>query len=263
MNIGTHCRDSVLPRRLPGQKGDEPSWRMEEPGPTDIWPLRSKTPRRERRDTSTKRDLTEVRVAHQKTLATVATLEEEIEWLSQSVTQSQSEAHTHSRSWDCHRQKSQGQNRRHCQVQLEGSPATYFEYSPPWKGPASEEDEEALLDFDLEAPPELGPEIDCFLQGLADSMGEEDRKRSSPEPPVEDFQSWVTWRAQVHDTPDWWQELTEVPGIDNHEKLAQEVWASFKLLQQISKWHHVENYHQAPPAPPCICQKSFLLLHDS
>ena len=67
----------------------------------------------------------------------------------------------------------------------------------------------------------------------------------------------------MHDTLDWWQELTGVPGIDDHEKLAWEVWVSFKLLQQITEWHHVENYHQAPPAPLCICQKSFLLPHDS
>ena len=109
----------------------------------------------------------------------------------------------------------------------EESPAPYFEYSPPWRGPESEEDEEALLDFDLEVPLELGPEVDHFLQGLADTLGEEDRKRSSPEPPVEDFKSWVTWRARVHNTPDWWQELTEVPGIDDHEKLAWEVWGLF------------------------------------
>ena len=80
-------------------------------------------------------------------------------------------------------------------MQPEESPAPYFEYSPPWRGPESEE--EGLLDFDLEALPELGPEVDHFLQEPADSSGEEDRKRSSPEPPVEDFESWVTWTAQV------------------------------------------------------------------
>ena len=45
------------------------------------------TPRRGRRDTSTERDLTEAREAHQKAIATMAALEEEIERLSQSVTQ--------------------------------------------------------------------------------------------------------------------------------------------------------------------------------
>ena len=56
---------------------------------------------------------------------------------------------------------------------LRESPAPYFEYSPPWRGPESEEDEEALLDFDLEALPELGPEVDHFLQELAGSSEEE------------------------------------------------------------------------------------------
>ena len=64
----------------------------------------------------------------------------------------------------------------------EESPAPFFEYSPPWRGPESGEDEEALLDFDLEALPELGPEVDHFLQELAGSSEEEDRMRSSPEP---------------------------------------------------------------------------------
>ena len=62
--------------------------------------------------------------------------------------------------------------------------------------------------------------------------------------------------------PDWWQELAEVPRIDDHQELAQEVQASFELPWQISKQHSVENYYQVPPAPPCICQKSFLLQHD-
>ena len=67
----------------------------------------------------------------------------------------------------------------------------------------------------------------------------------------------------MHDTPGWSQELAEVPGVDDHEKLAQEVWASFGLQWQIRKQHHVENYHQAPLAPLCLHQKSFLPLPDS
>ena len=63
--------------------------------------------------------------------------------------------------------------------------------------------------------------------------------------------------------PDWWWELAEVPGMDDHEKLAWEVWAFFELPPQINKQHHVENYHQAPLALPYLCQKSFLLLPDS
>ena len=62
-----------------GQKGGEPLQRMGEPGPADIWPPRSKTPRRGRRDTSTERGLAKAREAHQRALATAAALEEEIE----------------------------------------------------------------------------------------------------------------------------------------------------------------------------------------
>ena len=62
----------------------------------------------------------------------------------------------------------------------------------------------------------------------------------------------------MHDTPGWWEEMAKVPGVDDHRKLAWEVQATFQLPRWISKWHWVENYHQAPPAPPCLCQKSFL-----
>ena len=56
------------------QKRDEPLWKMEEPGATDVQPPRSKTPRRGRRDTSAERGLAEAREAHWKALATAATL---------------------------------------------------------------------------------------------------------------------------------------------------------------------------------------------
>ena len=137
--------------------------------------------------------------------------------------------------------------------------APYFEYHPSWRGPESKEDEEAPVDFDLEALLELGPEVDCFLQGPAESSEEEDRRMPSPEPLVEELESWVTWRAQTHEMLGWWQ----VPGVDDPEKLACEVQASLQLPQKTSKWHHIENYDQAPPAPPCLSRKSFLPLPDS
>ena len=142
-----------------------------------------------------------------------------------------------------------------------GESCPFFEYSPPWWGPVSREDEEAelpLLDFSLELPSELGPEVDHFPQELAGSLEEEDRNRSSPEPPVEDYERWVTWQAWVHNMPGWWLELAKIPGVDNHQELAKKVQASFKLPQQISEWHGMENYHWAPPTPLCICLKNFL-----
>ena len=58
--------------------------------------------------------------------------------------------------------------------------------------------------------------------------------------------------------PGWCQELAKIPEIDDHQELAQKVLASFDLPWQISEQYGVENYYQAPLAPPCICQKSFL-----
>ena len=91
------------------------------------------------------------------------------------------------------------------------------------------------MDVNLEDLLKLGPEVDCFLQESAGGSKEESRGRSSPEPPVEEYERWVTLRAQAHDMPDWWQELAEVPKVDGHQKLAREVWASFELPWQISK----------------------------
>ena len=43
-----------------------------------------------------------------------------------------------------------------------------------------------------------------------------------------------------------------VPGVEDHEKLAWEVQASFQLPKRVSEVHKVENYHQAPPALLCL-----------
>ena len=173
-----------------GQKGGKPSQMMEEPDSINIWPPRSKTPRRGNRDTSAERRLTKAREAHQRALATVATLEEEIERLNQPITRGRLEACDHSRSWDHHRQRSRGQKRMCHQVQLEESHAPYFEYHPPWMGLESKENEEDPMDFNLGALPELGPEVDCFLQVLAESS-EEERRMPSPKPLVEELENWV------------------------------------------------------------------------
>ena len=58
-------------------------------------------------------------------------------------------------------------------------------------------------------------------------MEEDDRNRSSPEPPVEEYERWVTWQAQVYDMPGWWLELAKVPDVDDDQELAWKVLASF------------------------------------
>ena len=52
----------------------------------------------------------------------------------------------------------------------EESHAPYFEYNTPWRGPASE-DEEALLDFNLEALLGLGPEVTTSSRGWLKAQG--------------------------------------------------------------------------------------------
>ena len=86
-------------------------------------------------------------------------------------------------------------------------------------------------DTDLEEPPELGLEVTCFLRGSAENLEEEDKKMSPPEPPVKEFQKWVMWKAEACKTPGWCWELMAVPEVEDCEKLAQEVQASFGFLK--------------------------------
>ena len=95
------------------------------------------------------------------------------------------------------------------------------------------------------------------------SLGEENMKMPSPEPPIGELQRWVTWKAGTYETPGWWQELTAVPGVDDHKKLACKVWASFCLPRRVSKLCKVKNDHQALPALPCLHWKNFLPPPDS
>ena len=156
-----------------------------------------------------------------------------------------------------------GQERRHCQVQPEDCPVPYFKYHPSRRNSESSGEEVATEDPDLEEPPELGPEVTCFLRGSAENLEEEDEKVPMPEPPLKEFQRWVMWKAEACKTPSWWRELMVVPGVEDCEKLAQEVQASFWLPKRASKLHEVENYHQAPPGLLCFLQRNFLPLPDS
>ena len=146
---------------------------------------------------------------------------------------------------------------------LEDCCATHFEYNPPLRSLEPRGEEAATKDLNLGEPPELVPEITYFLQGSAESMGEEDVKAPSLKPPIEDLQKWVTWKAWTCKTPSWWQELTVVLGVDDYKKLACEVWASFQFPKRASELCLVRNDHQAPLALPCLHWKSFLPPPDS
>ena len=168
---------------------------MREHNLADIQTMKSRTPRRGRRGASVEKSLAKVREVHQKALAMVATLEEEIECLSNPLIRSQTEAQAHSRSRDHHRCRSRGQKRRCCQVQPEDCHGPYFVYHPSQKSSESKGEVVTPEDLNLEELPELGPEVTCFLQGSAKSLGEENMKVPSPKPPIEELQKWVTWKA--------------------------------------------------------------------
>ena len=65
------------------------------------------------------------------------------------------------------------------------------------------------------------------------------------------------------DTPCWWMELSMVPGEDNTRDLARQVRASFGLPQWLQELDVEKATLQAPPAPPCLHQQTFMLPPDS
>ena len=113
-----------------GQKQKEAPETAARSQSTDVWPPRSKTPGRGRREASVERSLAKAKEAHQKALAMAATLEEEIEQLSCPLIRSWPEVWAHSMSRDCHVHRSRRQKRRHQLVWPEDCPVPYFKYHP-------------------------------------------------------------------------------------------------------------------------------------
>ena len=168
MDGGIDCWCSVFPERPPEVERGSTTRKFGEAWSGRCPATQEQGPQRSRRGTSAERNLAEVREAHQRALATVATLEEKIERLSWSITRGQADACTHFWSHDHSR------SIRHCRVWPEESPALPSEYSSPQWDPGSGKDKEArlpFLDFDLELLLELGPEVNHFFQELTGSAG--------------------------------------------------------------------------------------------
>ena len=130
-------------------------------------------------------------------------------------------------------------------MQPEGCAAPYFEYNPSRRNSESSREAMATKDPDLEEPPELELGVTSFLRGSVENS-EEEEKAPPPEPPVKELHKWVTWKAKMCKTPDWWRELFVVPGVPNCKKLVQKVQASFSHPKRISEVNKMENYYQAP-----------------
>ena len=99
-------------------------------------------------------------------------------------------------------------------------------------------------------PPQLQADVASFLQGSSE-MTEEKSKEISLEPPISQPAEWVRWKAERCDVPDWWAELSTVP-LEDIEKLARQVRASFKLPKHMHELDPEEAPFHAPPAPPCL-----------
>ena len=219
--LGSPPREPKLLEEVVSSFEDCQGWKQKEASEmavrswsTDIWPPRSRTPGMGRREASVERSLAKVREAHQKALAMVAALEEEIELLSCPLI-SWPEVWAHSKSRDCHVHRSRRQKRSCHQVWPGGCPAPYFKYQPSRRNSESGREAAATEDLDLEEPPELGPEVTCFLRGSAENSEEEDEKVPSPKPPVKEFHRWVTWKAEACKMPSWWRELMGVPEVED------------------------------------------------
>ena len=132
-------------------------------------------------------------------------------------------------------------------------------------GSTSEEDQAAgqpSADLDLGPLPKLEPDIKCFLQELATTQKEGEGNDLLQEPPAKEYKKWIAWRGcQVH-TPNWWQELVWIPGINNSQELDQKIRASFEVPWAKSQAQDVKNDYSAPPAPKCISRKEFLSPQD-
>ena len=99
--------------------------------------------------------------------------------------------------------------------------------------------------------------VASFLRGLPKTSKDEGEETSS-ESPVIEFSWWVPWKAKICKTPEWWSELSTVPGKDDHRKLAREVRASFGLPCWMWELGAREATLQAPPAAPCLCRQKFM-----
>ena len=82
-------------------------------------------------------------------------------------------------------------------------------------------------------------------------MPEEENEEISQEPPVSQLTEWIQWKAERCDVPDWWAELSTVL-LEDIERLAQQVRASFKLPRRMHELEPEEAPFHAPPAPPCL-----------
>ena len=182
---------------------------MARPCPEGPHSSRSSAPHKGKKDDLVERSLAMVCEAHQKALAMVTTLEEEIERLSHA--QNCSEPRARSKSRDCQGQSREEKKRRCHQVWFKDQPAPSC-LADPKTGPG--EQGSNGKGSDLKEPPELKLVVASFLRGSPETS--EDEGEETPlEPTVLEFSQWVPWKANRCETPEWCTELSTEPGIED------------------------------------------------
>ena len=63
--------------------------------------------------------------------------------------------------------------------------------------------------------------------------------------------------------PSWWEELTKIPGIADHQEFAWKVCTSFEVPKACNWVKKVNNYHTQPLAHPSIGKHHFLQLRGA
>ena len=164
-----------------GWKGEKTPTAMARQHLEDPHSYRSGMPQKGKKASLMERSLATVREAHQKALAVVATLKEEIERLS--CTQNCPETRARSKSRDCWRWSREEQKRRHSQVWFEDPPSPNHPTDPQT---GSGEEGATSKGSDLEETLELGLEVASFLRGLPENSGDEGNVMP-PEPTVLEF----------------------------------------------------------------------------
>ena len=194
------------------------------------------------------RSIARVCKAYWKALLMAATLEEEIERLCRKKAHSSPEW----RQRDSYGSEERSRKRR-CRASFGSQPTTSWSADP---GMLSSRTGSEDRDSDLGDLPQLQAEVASFLQ-CSSKTAEEDSEGISPESPVSQPTEWVWWKAERCDIPDWYAELSTVP-LEDTEKLAQQVRASFKLPKCMHELNPKEAPFHAPPAPPCLHWWKFL-----
>ena len=236
------------------------------------------------------------RDAHQQALVAMALLEEDIEWLSHSVSyrwsgscrqsgshrcRSQSAGHPSQAPWvePCHGALSGKLNHP---VQLEWDGRLPLRNHPQkvaqrgtqqWRSFHHQSQQQRThltgaqeVEADLMCPPSLDPLQEDFLGGEAPQLGIEGGDvfwwSSMPEPSLENSSEWVAWWANLVDTWTWWPELSMVPRERDVEEFARKVWASFELPKRRSHAQGTPSDYSAPPAPQALECDWFLTISN-